>query len=163
MVYDLSLFVKLEIREILQRKIDPVSHLLLAKTKDVNLMILGIGMDMIELKRIESIGVERLAGRILTEAEQGWMPQAERRRLEYVAGRFAAKEAVAKAVGTGIGQALGFLDVEISCNEKGAPRVMLSDKSLRILFADRQIRIHLSITHTEQVVSAVAMMEEMFA
>jgi holo-[acyl-carrier protein] synthase len=163
MVYDLSLFVKLEIREILQRKIDPVSHLLLAKAKDVNLMILGIGMDMIELKRIESIGVERLAGRILTEAEQEWMPQAARRRLEYVAGRFAAKEAIAKAAGTGIGQALGFLDVEISSNEKGAPQAVLSDKSLRILFADRQIRVHLSITHTEQVVSAVAMMEEMFA
>jgi holo-[acyl-carrier protein] synthase len=58
---------------------------------------------------------------------------------------------------------LGFLDVEISFNEKGAPRAMLSDKSLRLLFAERQIRVHLSITHTEQVVSAVAMIEEMFA
>jgi holo-[acyl-carrier protein] synthase len=135
----------------------------LAQVKDVNSMIVGIGIDTIELQRIESLGVERLAERVLTKAEQGWMPKAARRRLEYVAGRFAAKEAVAKAVGTGIGQALGFLDVEISVSEKGAPQAMVSEKSLHLLFAERQIRVHLSISHSKQMVSAVAMIEEMFA
>ncbi|MGA9172704.1 MAG: 4'-phosphopantetheinyl transferase superfamily protein, partial [Thermoactinomyces sp.] len=56
-------------------------------------MIKGIGTDLIELERIEAIGVKRLARRILTERELSLKPEQPGREMEYIAGRFAAKEA----------------------------------------------------------------------
>jgi holo-[acyl-carrier protein] synthase len=129
----------------------------------VSPIILGVGIDIIELERIHSRSVERLAGRILMETERRKMPHTERRKLEYVAGRFAAKEAVAKAIGTGIGQALGFLDIEINANKQGVPQVKLSAQSKHALFAEKEVKIHLSISHSEQMVGAVAVIEEIFA
>ena len=75
-------------------------------------MILGVGIDLVELERVRRFGTERMAQRILTEGEKAYLPRSERRMLEFLAGRFAAKEAVAKAAGTGIGK-LGFQDIEI--------------------------------------------------
>lgn len=87
-------------------------------------MIRGIGVDIIELDRIkQSIKrKERLVQRILTEREQQrYRKLNEKRQVEYLAGRFAAKEAFAKATGKGIGK-LGFRDVEILSDGKtGAP------------------------------------------
>ena len=76
-------------------------------------MILGIGTDLAEISRIRRIGLQRLAGRILSKEEMALMPASDGRRAEWLAGRFAAKEAVAKATGTGIGGRLGFQEIEI--------------------------------------------------
>lgn len=87
-------------------------------------MIKGIGVDIIELDRIkQSIKRnERFVQRILTDREhQRYNQSNEKRKIEYLAGRFAAKEAFAKAAGKGIGK-LGFRDVEILSDEvTGAP------------------------------------------
>src|SRR5690606_39406938 len=88
-------------------------------------MILGIGIDLVELERIRRFGAERLARRILTERERAYLPRSEGRILEFLAGRFAAKEAVSKAAGTGIGK-LSFQDIEILPDERSCPQVRLS-------------------------------------
>lgn len=91
-------------------------------------MIKGIGIDIIEIDRIEaSLGKSgRLAARVLTDSElERYEKLANRRRqTEYLAGRFAAKEACAKALGTGIGK-LSFRHIKTTNDENGAPKLMV--------------------------------------
>ncbi|MBM7571084.1 holo-ACP synthase [Aquibacillus albus] len=117
-------------------------------------MIKGIGIDIVELKRIEKSLEKnsRLAERILTQKEreclQGFTNQ--RRRMEFIAGRFAAKEAFAKAAGTGIG-ALGFQEIEILPNQKGAPEIVIRNYPSNKLFV--------SISHSEAYAVAQVVIE----
>lgn len=79
-------------------------------------MIFGIGIDIVELHRIENMlsRQTRFPQRILTEAEYARFTQlSDKRKIEFLAGRFAAKEAFSKAYGTGIGKELSFQDIEI--------------------------------------------------
>lgn len=121
-------------------------------------MIRGIGTDILELERVEKIGIERLSRRVLTEREREKMPSllSLSRQREYVAGRFAAKEAVAKALGTGIGEKLSFQDVEILSNDHGAPFVQF----LKEEYMERDFSIHLSISHCQAYVVAMVILEE---
>ncbi|WP_181350155.1 holo-ACP synthase [Thalassobacillus sp. CUG 92003] len=117
-------------------------------------MIKGIGVDVIEIDRInQSIKRnDRFLQRILTEAEQQKAADlSERRQAEYVAGRFAAKEAFAKAVGTGIG-ALQFTDIEIITDLNGAPRMTAAG------YEDQLIWV--SISHSKDVAIAQVIIEE---
>ena len=118
-------------------------------------MIKGIGLDLVELVRIRESLVkdERLVIRILTYNEQKAFNklQSTKRRVEYLAGRFAAKEAFSKAVGSGIG-GLSFQDIEVLSNEEGAP--MLSVKGYE------SFQLFLSITHTNQYAAAQVIIEE---
>lgn len=123
-------------------------------------MIRGIGTDLIELARIEVTGIDRLAGRILTASEQEYLPHQPKRRLEYVAGRFSAKEAIAKALGTGIGEVLSFQDIQITTDAKGKPYVTLSERAHHHLFGDASVTIHLSISHSDHYANAMAVVEE---
>lgn len=111
-------------------------------------MILGIGTDLAEISRIRRVGLRRLAGRILSKEEMAWMPESDRRRGEWLAGRFAAKEAVAKATGTGIGGRLSFRDIEIFNDDRGKPYVRIASEVLMGLGWGRDATIHLSITHS---------------
>ncbi|WLV25147.1 holo-ACP synthase [Aciduricibacillus chroicocephali] len=118
-------------------------------------MIKGIGMDLTEISRIErSISKsERLAERVLTAKElQLYREMEPKRRLEFLAGRFAAKEAFAKAAGTGIGKAVGFQDIEILPEDFGAPKIYAAGY-------ERE-RIFVSITHTEHYAAAQVVIEE---
>ena len=118
-------------------------------------MIKGIGIDLIELERIEkSIKKnDRLVTRILTRKEQNVFRElkSERRRIEFLAGRFAAKEAFAKATGQGIGK-LSFQDMEVLPSRKGAP--MMISKGFEAY------QIHISITHSEHYAAAQVVIEE---
>lgn len=118
-------------------------------------MIIGIGMDLIELDRIQasvSKG-DRLMKRILTDEEQEIYKQytSERRKVEFLAGRFAAKEAFAKAAGTGIGK-LRFRDIEVLRNQAGAPTIKAKGYDDQSIF--------LSITHSKQYAAAQVVIEE---
>jgi holo-[acyl-carrier protein] synthase len=124
-------------------------------------MILGIGTDLVELDRIGRIGTDRLAQRILTARELAVLPALERRRLEFVAGRFAAKEAISKALGTGIGELCSFRDIEVLNGQKGKPRVCLSPELVRRVFGDQEVWIHLSISHSESHALAAAIVESL--
>lgn len=106
-------------------------------------MINGIGIDIIEINRIEK-AVEknaRFVKRILTEKEVERYENlpSKQRQLEFLAGRFAAKEAFAKAMGTGIGK-LSFQHIEVLANEEGAPTVTCSRY---------EGKIHISISHSK--------------
>lgn len=121
-------------------------------------MIIGIGIDLVELERIRRFGTERLARRLLTERERACLPRSERRILEFLAGRFAAKEAVAKAAGTGIGK-LSFQDIEIIPDEKSCPQVRLSRQGRAALNWEESVRLHLSITHSTHYATAMVVAE----
>jgi holo-[acyl-carrier protein] synthase len=124
-------------------------------------MILGTGIDIIEVTRIaasyEKFG-ERFVNRILLPAEIAYC-LSHRRPAPFLAARFAAKEAVSKAFGTGIGQHLGWQDIEVRRRESGEPFVVLHAKG-EALFAERgAARLHLSLSHTEQYAAATAILE----
>ena len=104
-------------------------------------MIQGIGIDMIELDRIEK-AVERNVNfpkRILTEEELAQFNNLKgHRRIEFLGGRFAAKEAYSKAVGTGIGK-LSFQDISVQKSKEGAPVIRGAAGKV----------VHVSISHTK--------------
>jgi holo-[acyl-carrier protein] synthase len=124
-------------------------------------MILGTGIDIIEVARItsafEKFG-ERLVNRILVAEEIAYC-LAHRRPAPFLAARFAAKEAVSKAFGTGIGAELGWQDIEIRRRESGAPIVVLQGKGQGLFVARGATKLHVSLTHTEQYAAAVAILE----
>lgn len=121
-------------------------------------MIYGIGIDVVEVERIASSMAEfgdRFAEKIFTENERAYCESQKRPAIHYAA-RFAAKEAVAKAFGTGIGKDLGWLDMEITRRESGEPEVVLSGEGRE--FADRKqfTQIKISLTHAEHYAAANA-------
>ena len=86
-------------------------------------MIVGIGVDIIEITRVDEINQkfgERFARRVLT-ADEFLEFERRKRSSNYLATRFAAKEAVAKACGTGIGEQLGFHSLQIESDAQGKP------------------------------------------
>src|SRR5690625_988867 len=91
-------------------------------------MISGIGIDIVELDRMDEAAKRkpRFIDRILTENERKIYDSYDqaRRKLEFLAGRFAAKEAFAKAAGTGIGK-LSFQQIEILPEKTGAPKIIV--------------------------------------
>lgn len=115
-------------------------------------MIKGIGVDITELDRIELLLSlqPRFKNRILTDSEILLFDKLQgRRKIEYFAGRFAAKEAFSKAVGTGIGKHLSFLDIEIVSDGNGKPMIMKP-------FSEG---VHLSISHSRDYAIAQVVVE----
>ncbi len=116
-------------------------------------MITGIGLDIVELDRIEKLNArsEKFRTRVLTAAERTiYDSLINHRQVEFLAGRFAAKEAFAKAKGTGIGAACNFLDIEIIPDKLGKPELYFKDE-LAIGFV--------SITHTKNVAAAQVILQ----
>jgi len=123
------------------------------------MMIYGIGTDIIELERIEdSIGRfgQRFLDRIFTQDEQAYCLR-HKDSLRHFSGRFAAKEAIVKALGTGFRDGIGWLDIEIINNAHGKPEVQLSSE-LKGLFDSPTI--HLSISHGRDYATAMAIWEK---
>ena len=124
-----------------------MSQLLLTK------MIVGHGIDIEALASIQNAVEKRegFARRVLTDKEMERFASLKgRRQIEYLAGRWSAKEAFSKALGTGIGK-LGFQDLEVLNNERGAPYFSKSPFSGKVW---------LSISHTDQFVTASVILEE---
>lgn len=127
-------------------------------------MIVGIGVDMIEIERIEKIlkRQPKALQRFLTQEEQKLLAgKSETRQSEIVAGRYAAKEAGAKALGTGIGEVLSFLDMEILPTSSGKPELTFHTEVYRRLGLDpARMRIHVSISHSQSHAIAQVVVEE---
>ena len=124
-------------------------------------MILGIGTDIVEVARIAASFAkhgELFVNRILLPAEIAYC-LAHRQPAPFLAVRFAAKEAVAKAFGTGIGAQLGWLDMEIRRDEAGAPFVVLHGQGEKLLAARGAKKLHVSLSHTENYAVATAILE----
>ena len=116
-------------------------------------MIVGHGIDIEALASIQNAVKKRegFAQRVLTDKElKRFASLKGRRQIEYLAGRWSAKEAFSKAMGTGIGK-LGFQDLEVLNNERGTPYFSKSPFSGKVW---------LSISHTDQFVTASVILEE---
>ncbi len=124
-------------------------------------MILGTGIDLIEVARIEAACKRfggRFLGRILRPSELAYC-MSHKAPGPFLAARFAGKEAVSKAFGTGIGAHLGWQDIEICHRESGEPFVVLHDKGKTLLEARGGRLVHLSLSHTEKNATAIAILE----
>lgn len=129
-------------------------------------MIYGIGHDVLEIERVASILErpigERFMARVLTTAELEVAHARGERQSEFVSGRFAAKEAITKAFGCGIGKVIGFEDIEILPDRLGKPDVVLSQAAWNRLGLENghsSYRVHLSISHQPHMASAFAIVE----
>lgn len=122
-------------------------------------MIRGIGTDIVEIDRIErAVRREGFLEKIFTTRE---IENLKRRNLrpEFIAGRFAAKEAIVKALGTGF-QGVGFKDIEIENDTLGKPLVILRGNAEKIASKDGNYIFHLSISHGRDNAIAYVVWEE---
>ncbi|MCE7974733.1 MAG: holo-ACP synthase [Leptolyngbya sp. PLA1] len=113
--------------------------------------IVGHGIDLLEIARIAEIlgrHEERFLERVFTPGEQAYRADS-RRRVEHLAARFAAKEAVMKALGTGLSSGITWSDIEVESGPTGAPTLRLHGRAAEVA-AGRGITVwHLSLSHTD--------------
>ncbi|RIP32941.1 holo-ACP synthase [Staphylococcus gallinarum] len=116
-------------------------------------MIYGIGVDLIEIDRITQLyqHQSKLVERVLTENEQEIFHRFshEPRRMEFLAGRFACKEAFSKALGTGLGKAIALTEIDCINDEFGKPTIKYDG-----------FQVHVSITHTEHYAMSQVILEK---
>lgn len=124
-------------------------------------MILGFGIDIIEVARIavsyEKFG-ERFVNRILLADEIAYC-LSHKNPAPFLAARFAAKEAISKAFGTGIGAQLGWQDMEIRKKESGEPFVVLHGKGKKLFEQCGAKQLLISLSHTQNYAAATAILE----
>jgi holo-[acyl-carrier protein] synthase len=124
-------------------------------------MVVGVGTDLIEIARIansiDRFG-ERFLRRIFTPREIAYC-QTKKNAAESFAARFAAKEAGAKALGTGISRGVGWLELEVAREPSGKPRLELSGRAAEWARRLGVGRTSLSLTHSRDVALAVVVME----
>src|SRR3990172_440570 len=123
--------------------------------------IIAHGIELVDFPRIEQMierHGQRFVDRVFTAAEQAYAHR-HRNMVETYAGRFAAKEAVLKLVGTGWRGKIAWTDIEVTNNSAGQPAVTLSGEVKEIAERMKITRISISITHTANfaIASAVAL------
>jgi len=128
-------------------------------------MIAGTGIDIIEISRVERAITRndmRLETFLFTDAEQEYCCRGLSRRAHAVAyaGRFAAKEALVKALGTGLRHGIRWKDIEILNDELGKPHMALSHLALKKLKEINAHNIYLSISHSRDYAAAVVILEK---
>ena len=102
---------------------------------------------------------ERFLARILTDAERAALPEEPKRRLAYVAGRWAAKEAAVKALGTGFSAGIGFHDVEIVPLPGGRPELRFHGKAQEAAETLGVHTTHISLSHERDMAGAMVILE----
>jgi holo-[acyl-carrier protein] synthase len=124
-------------------------------------MILGTGIDIIEVARVqashERFG-ERFLKRLLHPDEIAYC-LSHKNPAPFIAARFAAKEAISKAFGTGIGAALGWQDMEIRRKKSGEPFVVLHGKGEKLFVSRQAKQLLISLSHTQNYAAATAILE----
>ena len=124
-------------------------------------MILGTGIDIVETMRIEDslkkFG-DRFLNRVFLPDEIAYC-QSHKFPARHLAARFAAKEAVSKAFGTGIGKSLGWRDIEVCRKESGEPFIVLHGKGRELLEKRRARIVTISLSHTDHYAAAAAVLE----
>ena len=123
--------------------------------------VLGIGVDLVENERIQHsldrFG-ERFLHRVFTAGEIEYS-QSMKFPARHLAARFAAKEAVSKAFGTGIGKAMGWKDIDVRRKESGEPFVVLEGGAKRLAEERGISKVWISLSHTDQHAMAVIVVE----
>ena len=124
--------------------------------------IVGHGIDLVEVSRIAELlerHGERFLERCFTAAERGYSDASVKRREEHLAARFAAKEAVLKALGTGWRDGIAWTDIEVVRRPSGQPLVQLSGEAQKVATALGAVEWHVSLSHTQThaIASVIAM------
>lgn len=120
--------------------------------------VLGLGCDLCDVARIRAVWErqgERFLAMTFTDGERAYCLRM-RDPAPFLAARFAAKEAVSKAFGTGIGEELGWKSIEVTHDERGAPVVKLDAGGEALLAARGATGVMLTLTHTDTMAMAVA-------
>ena len=126
-------------------------------------MIIGIGVDIIEIERVRQAiqNTKNFLSKLFTEREIDYFI-SRNMNSEVIAGNFAAKEAVSKALGTGI-RGFSFKDIEILRNELGKPEVILHNGANlignKLVGNNNSLRVHLSISHNNSSAIAYSVLE----
>lgn len=124
-------------------------------------MILGIGTDVIEVRRIreaiEKYG-DRILKRLFTATEIEYCSARKNAALHF-AGRFAVKESAFKAMGRGWGGDISWKDVETINEKSGAPRLYFYGKALELVTEKKMTFSHVSISHIEEIATAIVVLE----
>ena len=124
-------------------------------------MIIGIGTDLAKIERFTAILQRRataITQRLLTTKEQEAMQQAASQ-AAFLAKRFAAKEALLKALGTGLRSGLSWQDMQVSNDELGKPIMVLSGKAAELASAKGIKTVHLTITDEKEMALAFVVLE----
>lgn len=114
--------------------------------------IVGHGVDIVEVARIREMLArheDQFLNRCFTPREQADAAGAGKRREERLAGRFAAKEATLKALGTGWRHGIAWTEIEVTPNDAGAPQLALTGQALRFAASKGITDWLLSISHTD--------------
>jgi holo-[acyl-carrier protein] synthase len=124
--------------------------------------IVGHGIDIVETDRIAQLiheHAQRFLDRVYTEKEQRYAARNPKRYIEHLAGRFAAKEAVLKVLGTGWRGGIAWTDIEILPEPSGQPKITLTGECHRIAAHLGIVRWHVSISHitTHATASAIGL------
>lgn len=120
--------------------------------------MIALGTDILEIARVEAVVTrlgDKFVRRILTPAEQGEYA-ASQQPLRLLAKRFAAKEAIAKALGTGIGRGVSWQDIEVRHDAHGAPLVHLSGGAAEVVKRRGGTAVLLSLADEQAYVLAFA-------
>ncbi|GGI69347.1 holo-ACP synthase [Shewanella gelidii] len=122
--------------------------------------IVGLGTDIVEIARIDAAiqRSPRLVERVLTPHEQAIFASSQQP-VRYFAKRFAAKEAAAKALGTGIGRGVSFQHIDVSNNDFGAPVITLNGGATARLKQIGGMQLFLSIADEQHYVTATVVIE----
>jgi holo-[acyl-carrier protein] synthase len=124
-------------------------------------MVVGVGTDLMEIARIEASIArfgDRFLARVFTAREIAYCQQ-KKNAAESFAARFAAKEAGAKALGTGISQGVGWLELEVTREPGGKPALALAGRAAARAGALGVTHISMSITHSRDTALAIVIME----
>ena len=123
--------------------------------------IIGSGIDLVENERMEQILLKwegKFKDRVFLESEQRYC-ESKAWPWHHYAGRFAVKEAVTKAFGTGIGPHISWLDIEVVRDEEtGAPSVKLSPKGQKLAESRHVSEVMISLSHTRHYTVAHALL-----
>lgn len=123
--------------------------------------VLGVGLDFVEVPRMAEV-IERqgelFLRRVFTEKERAYCAD-KREPAPFYAARFAAKEAVSKAFGTGIGGEIGLLDIEVDHHENGAPLVRLLGRGAELALKRGVTEVLISLTHTSFMAGASVVLQ----
>lgn len=121
------------------------------------MQIIGHGIDLVDLDRIAVMidrHGERFLERVFTEGERAYADSGGRRRVERYAARFAAKEAVFKAIGTGWRSGITWRDVDVRREPSGAPHIQLFGRCLEVAEEHGVERWLISLSHTDRAAIA---------
>ncbi len=125
-------------------------------------MIFGTGTDIIEIRRIENsiARSDAFVNKIFTEAEQTYCKAQKAGIFQSYAARYAAKEAVFKALGTGYRYGMAFREIEVKNDKLGKPEVVVYGKVKAFVQEQEITQIHLSLSHVKEMALAFVVMEK---